>query len=67
MRMPALAPMKELAGMERVFFITVFGDYLGIPVMRPHYSLRLLPYIVPRIRPWMHCLLRERDLTDKVG
>ena len=65
-RMPALVPMKEMAGMERLFFLTVFGDYLGIPVMRPYYSLRLLPYVVPRIRPWMHSLLRERDLTDKM-
>jgi len=65
-RMPALVPMKEMAGMERIFFLTVFGDYLGIPVMRPYYSLRLLPNVVPRIRPWMHSLLRERDLTDKM-
>jgi hypothetical protein len=63
-RMPAMVPMKERAGMERLFFLTVFGDSLGIPVMRPYYSLRLLPHIVPRIRPWMRSLLRERDLTD---
>ncbi len=65
-RMPALIPMKEMAGMERLFFLTVFGDHLGIPVMRPYYSLQLLPHVVPRIRPWMHSLLRERDLTDKM-
>jgi hypothetical protein len=65
-RMPALVPMKEMAGMERLFFLTVFGDHLGIPVMRPYYSLRLLPHVVPRIHPWMHSLLRERDLTDKM-
>jgi hypothetical protein len=65
-RMPALVPMKEMAGMERLFFLTIFGDYLGIPVMRPYYSLRLLPHIVRRINPWMRSLLRERDLTDKL-
>jgi hypothetical protein len=65
-RMPALVPMKEKAGMERLFFLTVFGDHLGIPVMRPYYSLRLLPNVVLRIRPWTHSLLRERDLTDKM-
>ena len=65
-RMPALVPIKEMAGMERLFFLTVFGDCLGIPVIRPYYSLRLLPHVVPRIRPWMHSLLRERDLTDKM-
>jgi len=61
---PALVPMKQRAEMERIFFLTVFGDRLGIPVMRPYYSLRLLPHVVPRIRPWMRSLLRERDLTD---
>lgn len=66
MRTPALVPMKEMAGMERLFFLTLFGDYLGVPVMRPYYSLRFLPYMVPRIRPWMRSLLRERDLTDKL-
>jgi hypothetical protein len=63
-RMPTLVPMRERAGMERLFFLTVFGDHLGIPVMRPYYSLRLLPYIVPRLTPWMRSLLRERDFTD---
>jgi hypothetical protein len=63
-RMPVLVPMKERAGMERLFFLTVFGDHLGIPVMRPYYSLRLLPHIFPRISPWMRSLLRERDFTD---
>ncbi|MFH0821441.1 MAG: hypothetical protein V2B18_01730 [Pseudomonadota bacterium] len=66
-RMPALVTMKETARMERLFFLAVYGDYLGIPIMRPYYSLRLLPYIVPRIHPWMRSLLRERDLTDMAG
>jgi hypothetical protein len=63
-RMPVLVPMRERAGMERLFFLTVFGDRLGIPVMRPYYSLRLFPYIFPRITPWMRSLLREKDFTD---
>ncbi len=61
--MPALVPMKEGAGMERLLFLIVFGDYLGNPVMWSYYSLQLLPYMVPRIRPWMRSPLRERDLT----
>jgi hypothetical protein len=65
-RMPALVPIKEMAGMELLFFLTVFGDYLGIPTGRPYYSLRFLLYMVPRVRPWTRSLLRERDLTDKM-
>jgi hypothetical protein len=63
-RKPALLSMKERAGMERLLFVVLFGDFLGIPVMRPYYALRLLPYAQVRIRPWMRSLLRERDLTD---
>jgi hypothetical protein len=63
-RRPALVPLRERALMERLFLLVMYGDYLGIPMMRPYYSLRLLPHVFPRIRPWTRSLLRERDLTD---
>jgi hypothetical protein len=66
-RRPSMVPLQERAVMERLFFLVVFGDRLGIPIMRPYYSLRLLPYVYPRMRPWMRSLLRERDLTDFAG
>lgn len=66
-RRPSLVPLQERAIMERLLFVVVFGDRLGIPIMRPYYSLRLLPHVVPRMRPWMRSLLRERDLTDFAG
>jgi hypothetical protein len=66
-RRTSLVAVQERAAMERLLFIVMFGEELGIPFLRPYYSLRLLPYLYLRIRPWMRSLLRERDLTDFAG
>lgn len=63
----SLVTLRDRAAMERMLFIVMFGEELGIPFLRPYYSLRLLPHMYPRIRPWMRSLLRERDLTDFAG
>ena len=55
---------KERAHLEHMFILIVFGDFLGIPILPPFYTLRLLPYVVPNIRGWKRSMLRERDLTD---
>lgn len=55
---------KERSKLERMFILVVFGDLLGVPVLPPYYTLRLLPYIVPNITGWRRSMLRERDLTD---
>jgi len=49
---------------ERLFVIVVYGDLLGIPILPPYYTLRLLPFVVPVIATWRRSVLRERDLTD---
>jgi hypothetical protein len=51
---------------ERLFTVIVYGDLLGIPVLPPYYSLRLLPFIADYSRNWRRSLLRERDLTDLI-
>ncbi len=55
---------KERAHREHLFVMITMGDLLGIPILPPYYSLRLLPYVLPRIEGWRYSLLRERDLTD---
>jgi len=55
---------KERGSVQRLFVLITFGDLLGVPILPPYYSLRLLPYVVPLIRSWRYSLLRERDLTD---
>lgn len=55
---------KERAHLEHLFILVVFGDILGIPVLPPYYTLRLLPYAMPEFVGWKRSMLRERDLTD---
>ena len=55
---------KERANLEHLFILIVFGDILGIPILPPYYTLRLLPYVVPQMGNWRRSMLRERDMTD---
>ena len=58
---------RERADLEHVFVLISFGDLIGIPILPPYYSMRLLPYIVPMINRWRFRMLREKDLTDLIG
>jgi hypothetical protein len=55
---------KEKGHLNHIFMLFVFGDLVGLPLLPPYYSLRLLPYIIPSLQSWKRSLLRERDLTD---
>ena len=57
--------MGTRAGLETIFMVTTMGDMLGIPVIPPYYSLRLLPFVVPQIATWKRRVLRERHLTEE--
>jgi hypothetical protein len=52
---------------NRLFIMIVFGDLIGIPILPPYYTLRLIPYIVGDIQGLRRSILRERDLTDLFG
>ena len=51
---------------ERLFTLIVYGDLLGVPILPPYYTLRLIPYMVPSLENWRRSMLRERDLTDLI-
>ncbi len=55
---------RDRGSLENLFFLSVFGDLVGLPLLPPYYSLRLLPYMVPHLSRWKRSVLRERDLTD---
>ena len=55
---------QQRGEIERLFVLITFGDIVGLPILPPYYTLRLLPYIVPCLNRWKRSLLRERDLTD---
>jgi hypothetical protein len=59
--------LKTRGSMEHLFILITMGDLLGIPILPPYYSLRLLPYVVPQISTWKRRMLRERDLTDALA
>ncbi len=52
------------ASLEMIFMAVTFGDLLGLPVIPPLYSLRLLPYVVPNISTWKRRAMREREFSD---
>jgi len=47
-----------------LFTLVTFGDLLGVPLLPPFYSLRILPYILPTLDSWKRRMLREKDLTE---
>ncbi len=55
---------QQRGEVERLFVLITFGDIIGLPILPPYYTLRLLPYVVPALNRWKRSLLRERDLTD---
>ena len=56
--------LKTRMYFEHMFMLITLGDLLGIPILPPYYSLRILPYVVPQIKTWKRRMLKERDLTD---
>ena len=59
--------LKTRANMEHLFMLVTMGDLVGVPLLPPYYSLRLLPYVVPQIATWKRRMLREKDLTDALA
>ena len=51
--------------LESIFMIVTLGDLIGVPVLPPIYSLRLLPYVVPEIGMWKRCLARRKEFWER--
>ena len=62
-----LTTKKERGHLDNLFMLVIFGDLIGLPLLPPYYSLRLLPHILPSLETWKRRVLRERDLTDFVA
>ncbi len=57
--------LEMRASVESLFMLGTVGDMLGVPILPPYYSLRLLPYLVPSISTWKRRVLREREFSDE--
>lgn len=59
--------LETRAKLESIFLLITMGDFLGVPILPPYYSLRFLPHVIPRIEAWKRWMLREKDLTDAIS
>lgn len=57
--------IETRAALENLFMVVVVGDMVGLPVIPPYYSLRLLPFVTPEIATWKRRVLREREFSDQ--
>jgi hypothetical protein len=57
--------LEMRASVESLFMLAILGDMIGVPVLPPYYSLRLLPYLAPNIAAWKRRVLREKEFTDE--
>jgi hypothetical protein len=57
--------MEMHSSLESIFMLGTVGDMIGVPILPPYYSLRLLPYVVPHIATWKRRVLRQREFTDE--
>jgi len=51
--------------LESIFMIVTLGDLIGVPVLPPIYSLRLLPYVASEIGMWKRCLARRKEFWER--
>ncbi len=57
--------LEMRASLESLFMLGTVGDMLGVPILPPYYSLRLLPYVLPQIETWKRRTMRQREFTDE--
>ncbi len=57
--------LQMRASIESLFMLVTVGDMIGVPVLPPYYSLRILPFLVPHISTWKRRVLREREFSDE--
>lgn len=56
--------LEMRASLETLFMVITVGDIIGLPVIPPYYSLRLLPYVTPQLTTWKRRVLREHEMTE---
>jgi hypothetical protein len=57
--------IETRASLETIFMVATVGDMIGLPIIPPYYSLRLLPYVVPQVSTWKRRVLREKDFSEE--
>ncbi len=60
-----LHALEMRSSMENLFMLATIGDLVGLPILPPYYSLRLLPFMIPQITGWKRRILREHEFSDQ--
>ncbi len=55
---------KAAKRIEQLLFLVTMGDIVGIPIIPPYYSLRLMAHYSLDLDRWKAFVIRERDFTD---
>ncbi len=55
---------KAAKRIEQLLFLVTMGDIVGIPIIPPYYSLRLMAHYSLDLERWKAFVIRERDFTD---
>jgi hypothetical protein len=50
---------QQRGEIERMFVLITFGDIVGLPILPPYYTLRLLPYVVPALNLKLNLMRRN--------
>ncbi len=61
----SLHALEMRGSLESLFMLATVGDLIGVPILPPYYSLRLLPFLMPQIATWKRRVLREREFSDQ--
>jgi len=48
----------------RALSLILFGDLMGLPILRTSLSLRLLPYVIPHLQEWRESAQKEDDVLN---
>ena len=56
--------LEMRANVETLFMLVTMGDMIGVPILPPYHSLRILPCVVPQIETWKRRVLREREFGE---
>ena len=57
--------LEVRGALETIFFTTILGDMVGLPILPPIYALRVLPYAVPQLASWKRRVAREHEFSDQ--
>ncbi len=51
--------------MESLFMLVTMGELIGVPVLPPYYSLRLLPFVIPQVATWKRRAVRRKEFWER--